>query len=33
MKDVEVYEDKCIGIWVDQENLIYVKWNIIKNHA
>ena len=33
MMDVKVSKDKNISRWVDQENLIYVRWNRIKNHA
>ena len=31
--DVEVSKDKHISRWVDWENLIYVRWIRIKNHA
>ena len=31
--DVKVSKDKYISRWVDQENLIYVRWNSIKNDA
>ena len=33
MMDVEVSKDKHISRWVDWENLIYVRWIRIKNHA
>ena len=33
MMDVKVSKDKHIGRWVDQENLIHIRWNGIKNHA
>ena len=33
MMDVKVSKDKNISRWVDQENLIYVRWNRIKNRA
>ena len=33
MMDVKVSKDKNISRWVDRENLIYVRWNRIKNHA
>ena len=33
MMDVKVSKDKHICRWVDQEKLIYVRWNRIKNHA
>ena len=31
MMEVKVSKDKNISRWVDQENLIYVRWNRIKN--
>ena len=31
--DVKVFKDKNISRWVDRENLIYVRWNRIKNRA
>ena len=31
--DIKVSKDKHITRWVDQENLIYVRWNRLKNHA
>ena len=31
MMDVKVSKDKDINEWVYQENLIYVRWNTIKN--
>ena len=31
--DAEVSKDKHTSRWVDRENLIYVRWNRIKNHA
>ena len=31
--DVKVSKDKHISRWIDRENLIYVRWNRIKNHA
>ena len=33
MVDVKVSKDKNISRWVDLENLIYVRWNRIKNLA
>ena len=33
MMDVKVSKDKNISRWVDRENLIYVRWNRIKNCA
>ena len=33
MMDVKVSKDKKISRWVDWENLIYVRWNRIKNRA
>ena len=33
MMDVKVSKDKHISRWVDRENLIYVRWNRIKNRA
>ena len=33
MMDAKVSKDKNISWWVDQENLIYVRWNRIKNRA
>ena len=33
MMDVKVSKDENICRWVDQENLIYVTWNRIKNRA
>ena len=33
MMDINVSKDKYINGGVDHENLIYVRWNIIKNHA
>ena len=30
MMDIRASKDKNIGTWVDQENLIYVRWNRIK---
>ena len=33
MMDVKVSKDKNISRWVDRENLIYVRWNRIKNRA
>ena len=33
MMDVKVSKDKSISRWVDQQNLIYVRWNKIKNCA
>ena len=30
MMDIKVSKDKNISRWVDQENLIYVRWNRIK---
>ena len=33
MMDVKVSKDKHISRWVDRENLIYVRWNRIKNCA
>ena len=30
---VKISKDKNISRWVDQENLIYIRWNRIKNHA
>ena len=33
MIDIKVSKDKNISRWVDRENLIYVRWNRIKNHA
>ena len=30
---VKISRDKHISIWVDQENLIFVRWNGIKNHV
>ena len=33
MMDVKISKDENISRWVDQENLIYVRWNRIKNHA
>ena len=33
MNDVKVSKDKNISRWVDQEKLIYVRWNRIENHA
>ena len=33
MMDVKVSKDKNINRWVDRENLIYVRWNRIKNRA
>ena len=33
MMDVKVSKDKIISRWVDLENLIYVRWNKIKNPA
>ena len=29
--DAEVSKDKCNSRWADQENLIHVRWNSIKN--
>ena len=29
--DVSVFKDKHISRWVDRENLIYIRWNSIKN--
>ena len=29
--NVEFSKDKHISRWVDQENLIYVRWNRMKN--
>ena len=31
MVNVKVSKDKHMSRWVDQENLIYVSWNRIKN--
>ena len=33
MMDIKVSKDKSISKLLDQENLIYVRWNRIKNHA
>ena len=33
MMDIKDSKDKNISRWVDQENLIYVRWNRIKNRA
>ena len=33
MMDAEVSKDKHICRWIDWENLIYVRWNRIKNRA
>ena len=33
MMDVKVSKDKHISRWVDRENLIYLRWNRIKNCA
>ena len=33
MMDIKFSKDKHISRWVDQENLIYVRWNKTKNHA
>ena len=33
MMDIKVSKDKSISKLVDQENLIYVRWNRIRNHA
>ena len=33
MLDVKVSKDKNISRWVDRKNLIYVRWNRIKNCA
>ena len=33
MMDFKVSNNKHISWWVDQENLIYVRWNRIKNRA
>ena len=33
MMDIKVSKDKNISRWVDQENLIYVRCNRVKNHA
>ena len=33
MMEVKVSKDKNMTRWVAQENLIYVRWNRIKNHA
>ena len=33
MVDIKVTKDKHIGRRVDQEKLIYVRWNRIKNNA
>ena len=33
MMDVKVSKDKNISRWVDRENLIYGRWNRIKNRA
>ena len=33
MMDVKVSKDKNISRWVDRENLIYVRWNRMKNRA
>ena len=33
MMDVKVSKNKNISRWVDRENLIYVRWNRIKNCA
>ena len=33
MMDVKVFKDKNISRWVDWKNLIYVRWNRIKNRA
>ena len=33
MMDIKVSKDKNISRWVDRENLIYVRWNRIKNRA
>ena len=30
---VKLSKDKLIGRWIDQGNLIYVKWNSMKKHA
>ena len=30
---VKISKDKNISRWVDQENLIYIRWNRIKNRA
>ena len=31
MINVKVSKDKHIYMWVDQRNLIYIRWNKIKN--
>ena len=31
MMDVKFSKGKHINRWVDQENLIYIRWNIFKN--
>ena len=31
--DNKVSKNKHISKWVDRENLIYVRWNKIKNYA
>ena len=33
MIDVQVSKDKTISRWVNQEDLIYVRWNRPKKHA
>ena len=33
MMDIKVSKNKNISRWVDRENLIYVRWNRIKNRA
>ena len=33
MMDVKVSKDKNINRWVERENLIYVRWNRIRNRA
>ena len=33
MMDVKVFKGKNISRWVDGENIIYVRWNKIKNQS